>query len=140
MHGTSKSQPAPLTTFGGLVTLANPQSLPEGASPRNNDVDYSVGGVGTRNGTTNIASFSNSFVGPSPGQSAVDFSLGGALWNNPGNTLVDTGIYATSNLLATVSESSSVSSGSSSGGGVAWANPSNIDSSSALATVSTLMP
>lgn len=39
-----------LEGFGGIVTIANPQDLPENASPRNWDVDFTVGGVNQRDG------------------------------------------------------------------------------------------
>ena len=41
-HNLEQLGTASLDTLGGLVTFASPQDLPEGASPRNWDVDYIV--------------------------------------------------------------------------------------------------
>ena len=48
---------ATLDTLGGLYTAANPQDLPEGASPRNYDVDYITGSVYQRPGLQNVYSY-----------------------------------------------------------------------------------
>ena len=40
--------------MGGLITNCNPQDLPEGASPRNWDVDYITGSVFTRAGLQSV--------------------------------------------------------------------------------------
>ena len=45
--------------MGGLVTFASPQDLPEGASPRNYDVDYIVGSVFQRPGLQNVYVYAN---------------------------------------------------------------------------------
>jgi hypothetical protein len=39
-----------LETYGGLITIADPASLPEGASPRNWDIDFTIGGFQQRAG------------------------------------------------------------------------------------------
>ena len=84
--------------MGGLVTLANPESLPEGASPRCQDNDYLVGSTQTRAGLTSAYTYSGASVGPLPGGSAVDTSLDQSPWSNPANVLLNTGVYATTNL------------------------------------------
>lgn len=107
MHGTSAGSPVPLSTFGGLVTLASPSELPEGSSPRNYDVDFLVGSVGTRDGLRNVYSFSGSSVGPSPGTVAVNSPLIGNPWTNPTNILAHDFSYATVNCGANVNTSPS---------------------------------
>lgn len=97
MHG-SGGTPIAVNTLGGLVTLAGPQSVPDGASPRCYNNDFSVGGTGTRPGLTSIYSYAGSNVGPSPGGSAADNEFGAAPWSNPGNVLLNTGVYATASL------------------------------------------
>jgi hypothetical protein len=56
-HNLAQLGSAALDTFGGLISFASPQSLPEGASPRNFDVDFTVGGVGIRPGLVSIYSY-----------------------------------------------------------------------------------
>ena len=103
MHGTSPLAPVVLSGDGGLVTLAKPDSVPEGASPRTYDGDYEVGGWKTRAGLTNRYAFAEGVsLGPDPGGAAVDTPLaaGGAAWANPGNALLNTGVYATATMTA----------------------------------------
>ena len=90
MHGSSPAEvPIPITTIGGLVTLASPDTLPMGASPRNYDWDYLVGGGQTRPGLTSVYTQVDSEVGPqSPGQA------NSSTWNNPSNILLDDGSFA----------------------------------------------
>ena len=90
MHGTSPAEvPIPVTVIGGLVTLANPDSLPIGASPRNYDWDYLVGGGQTRPGLTNVYTQVDAEVGPrSPGLAAS------TTWLNPNNILAGDGSLA----------------------------------------------
>lgn len=90
MHGTSPAEvPIPLTTIGGLVTLANPDTLPMGASPRNYDWDYLVGSGQTRPGLTSVYRYGNSTVGPNAPGSATS-----STWNNPANVLAGNESYA----------------------------------------------
>ena len=56
-HNLQALGTASLDTMGGLVTFASPRDLPEGASPRNWDVDFSVGSVVTRPGLRSVYSF-----------------------------------------------------------------------------------
>ena len=103
MHGTSPLPPVVLSGYGGLVTLAKPDSVPEGASPRTYDGDYEVGGWKTRAGLTNRYTFAEGVsLGPDPGGAAVDtpLAVGGAAWANPGNALLNTGVYATATMTA----------------------------------------
>ncbi len=89
MHGSSPAEvPIPITTIGGLVTLASPDTLPMGASPRNYDWDYLVGEGQTRPGLTSVYTQADSEIGPqSPG------SANSSTWNNPGNILADDGSF-----------------------------------------------
>ncbi len=126
----------PINPSGGLVASVRPSELPDGASPRTYDTDFLAGRFMQRSGLNNPFTYSGSSVGPSPGGFAVDTSLGGSTWNNPSNVLVNTGAYASANLAASGSNSSSASTGSNAGGGVAWSNPANVDSNVAFASVS----
>jgi len=56
-HNLQALGTASLDTMSGLVTFASPRDLPEGASPRNWDVDYAVGSVFTRPGLASVYSF-----------------------------------------------------------------------------------
>jgi hypothetical protein len=89
LHGTSQGTPVPLSSFGGLATIADPNSIPEGASPRTQDTDYNVGSVFTRDGLTNAYTFANSSVGPQPGAAVV-----GPGWINPQNILKNDATFA----------------------------------------------
>ena len=48
--------------MGGLVTNANPQDLPEGASPRCFDVDFVTGSVFTRPGLQSVYTYASTLV------------------------------------------------------------------------------
>ena len=97
MHNLSGRQSAMLDTFSGTVSLAQPQDLPEGASPRCQNVDFSVGSVFTRQGLVNPFIYSGNLSGPNGGGNAVDTTNdGGSVWSNPGNALLNTGVYASS--------------------------------------------
>lgn len=83
MHGSSPADGLlPVATFGGLVSLAPAEALPDGASPRTWNTDYLVGQVKTRDGLTNVYNQSDSTVGPSHGSAASS-----ADWNNPDGLL-----------------------------------------------------
>ena len=65
MHGSAPaSAPVSVDSFGGLVTLADPSSVPAGASPRNYDRDFLVGSTIMRAGLTNAYSVVNAEAGP----------------------------------------------------------------------------
>jgi len=130
-HNLRGRASAQLETFSGTVTLAQPHDLPEGASPRNQNCDFSVGSVFTRQGLVNPFTYSGGTVGPVTGGTAADTSLNGAAWNNPGNVLLDTGVYATATFPFAEQQSASASLTCTSS---KWANPSNATSSSAYAT------
>jgi hypothetical protein len=90
---------AQLDTFSGTVTLAQATDIPEGGSPRNQNVDFSVGGAFTRQGLENPFTYANAYVGPGGGGNASVISFAGSpTWENPDNTLLNTGVYATSTL------------------------------------------
>ena len=90
MHGSSQSVPLAITTMGGLVTLANPETVPEGASPRTYDTDYLVGSAKTRAGLTNLYPVVDETIGPQ-----VPAAASSTTWVNPRNILVQDGIYTT---------------------------------------------
>lgn len=87
MHGTSQGAPVVLSGMGGLVTLAGSDLVPEGASPRTYDTDFSVGGVKTRSGLSNVISLASESVGPNPGTAAANVAQVGVPWQNPTNIL-----------------------------------------------------
>ena len=88
MHGGGN--PIPLSSYGGLITLADPTSVPEGASPRTYDTDYLVGQVGSRDGLRNAYLNASSEVGPDGGGLASSTT-----WVNPNNILADDSVYTT---------------------------------------------
>ena len=90
MHGTSAGAPVVLSGLGGLVTLADPETLPEGASPRTYDGDYDVGSWKTRAGLTSVYALSQASIGPNPAGVATSTT-----WSNPSNVLVNDGSYTT---------------------------------------------
>jgi hypothetical protein len=92
---TPAVQPVPLENYGGLVTLARPENVPEGASPRNYDMDYVVGSAQTRQPLENVYSFGDSNVGPNGPSSALNTTITGNPWLNPTNILTGDDSYAT---------------------------------------------
>jgi len=101
-------QPVVLDSFGGLVTTTRPEDLPEGASPRNNDVDFIVGRFIQRPGCNSVYTLAQAEYGPKGGAVASDIAAGPVAWENPSNILLDDGNYAT----AVLSTSSSLTVGS----------------------------
>ena len=90
---------AALSTFSGTVTLAAPQDLPEGASPRNQNMDFNVGSVFTRPGLTNPFTYQDS--SESGAGNAVTTVSQGSTWSNPSYVLENEGFYASNTLLST---------------------------------------
>ena len=131
-HNLQALGTASLDTMGGLITLANPQDLPEGASPRCWDVDYIVGSVFTRYGLQSVYTYSGEFVGPSLGGSATNVGSGVAwsspnsvLSNGPGYASIGTGTTLNANQVPTLAV------------GAGWTNPTNVFATGAsYATVS----
>lgn len=83
MHGTAPGEATvPITGIGGLVTLAVPESLPEGASPRTYNTDFNVGQGKCRDGLTRVYNPSTGSAGPNNGALAVS-----STWNNPSGLL-----------------------------------------------------
>lgn len=96
MHNTVGRTDASLGAFSGTLTLAEPESIPHGGSPRNQNVEFKVGKVRTRGPLTNPFTFSDSSAGPSAGGAAVNTALaGGVAWSSPGNVLTNNGQFAT---------------------------------------------
>lgn len=89
MHGTSQGAAVAISGYGGLVTLADPSSVPEGASPRTYDTDFLVGRVQTRAGLRSIYNSVTAEIGPNQPSAAAS-----STWLNPGNILADDGNYA----------------------------------------------
>ena len=78
MHGVSPGEATvPVTSLGGLVTLAVPESLPEGASPRTYNTDYNVGQAKSRDGMARVYNPSTGSAGPNNGAVATS-----STWNN----------------------------------------------------------
>jgi hypothetical protein len=124
-----------LEALGGLVASVRPSNLPNGASARTFDTDFLTSRVTQRPGEQSVYSYSGVQQGPNPAFSAVDTHSGNVPWSNPTGILEDDENYATATLVSSTSDTSSASTGTSSGGGVAWTNPQNIDSGSAYASV-----
>ena len=90
--------PVVLDSFGGLVTTARPEDLPEGASPRNNDVDFVVGRFIQRPGCQSVYTLAQAEYGPNGGASATVIDTILSPWVNPANILLDNETYATTTL------------------------------------------
>lgn len=86
MHG--QGIPIAVESYGGLVTLARPDNLPTGASPRTYDTDFEVGCVRTRAGLTSVVTAVDAEVGPNPPASAVS-----STWLNPTNITAEDGSF-----------------------------------------------
>lgn len=84
MHG--QGNPIPISSYGGLVTLADPTSVPEGASPRTYDTDFLVGQVKTRAGLRSAYITTNSTLGPN-----LPTVASSATWVTPNNILAADG-------------------------------------------------
>lgn len=85
-----------LETLGGLVTIADPTNLPEGASPRNWDIDFTIGGVNQRDGlyaalatpspTTVKFLYAKTFLQPNGQINNLAIDNVGALWSENVNS------------------------------------------------------
>lgn len=83
MHGPGTgSGSITLDAFGGLVSVASPNALPEGASPRTYDTDYIIGDVLTRDHLESRYSFGLAAAGPNGGSVAQDVDVTGVAWSN----------------------------------------------------------
>ena len=91
-------EPVVLDAFGGIVATARPEDIPEGASPRNNDVDFIVGRFIQRPGTQSVYRSATAQFGPNGGSSAVNVDTASAPWVNPTNILADDGSFTTISL------------------------------------------
>lgn len=87
MHGTSAGVPITLSGFGGLVSLASPDNLPEGASPRTYDTDFDVGSVRSRSGLTSYYNAASESVTNAP------TVANSSTWNTPDAILLNDGSY-----------------------------------------------
>ena len=98
---------AELSVFSGTVTIAAPQDLPEGASPRNQNCDFMVGSVLTRPGLTNPFTFQDSSVSGT-GNAVTTFPQisgpVGSTWNNQNNLLGSNPGFFASSALTSITE------------------------------------
>ncbi len=85
-------QPVVLETLGGIVATSRPEDLPEGASPRNNDVDFIASRIVQRPGASSVYTLRSSAYGPRGGGFAESIGTG-APWVNPDNILLEDGSY-----------------------------------------------
>jgi hypothetical protein len=90
-------QAVALETYGGLVTLARPENVPEGASPRNYDIDYLIGSAQTRAPLQSVYSYEDADTGARTPDAAVNTTLTGKAWQNPTSVFAGDGSYATCN-------------------------------------------
>lgn len=139
MHNLSGRAAAQLNVFSGLVTIAEPHDLPEGASPRNQNVDFGIGSVKTRGSLINPFVYSNSSIGPIAGGAAVDTNIGGQVWTNPTRVLTDSGMFASSFIAGSGNISPTVTGITQSGGTILWSNLADmvLDGSSGYASINT---
>ena len=90
MHNISQAvQSLPLETYGGLIAFIRPENLPEGASPRNQDMDFLVGSAQTRAPLQSVYSYAAASSGPNRGQSAAS-----STWSDPSAVLSNGASYA----------------------------------------------
>lgn len=94
MHGTSGGAPVALSSYGGLVTLADPSSIPEGASPRTYDTDFLVGEVHSRPGLTSVYAYEGVTSSINGAGAAVGT---GTVWSTPANILANDGQFTSTN-------------------------------------------
>ena len=91
--------PVVLDNHGGIVSIARPEDIPEGASPRCNDVDFLVGRFIQRPGEESVYANVLTQFGPVTGTVADDIDTESMPWTNPGHILLNDGSFATVNLL-----------------------------------------
>lgn len=72
----------PLTTFGGLSTIADQYSLPLGSSPRCQNMDFNIGSVFSRSGLTSEFVYNNGIVTNTAGLGA-NSTPPNLPWSNP---------------------------------------------------------
>lgn len=121
-HNLKGRATASLETFSGVVTLAQPENLPEGASPRTQNTSFNVGAVHTRPGAQNKFSFSGGSVSALP-LIATDIADGAsAAWTNP-NGIKGSSSFASVGLGNAGSASAAPQNIVSSGVGIPWNNP-----------------
>jgi hypothetical protein len=84
----------PLETVGGLACALRPEDLPEGASPRNYDIDYMTNRWYQRPGCKSVYSYAAAATGPNGGDAAANVTVTGNAWTNPANILANDGSYA----------------------------------------------
>src|ERR1700675_650074 len=89
------TQSVPLRGFFGWVTDAAPENLPEGLSPDNGNVEYTVGSVEQRDGIQNVFSFAGEASGPNAPTLGTNLPTGTVAWQSPGNITTHDGAYAT---------------------------------------------
>lgn len=116
----------PLSAFLGLYTEASDVDLPEGASPRCNDVDFIIGSVLMRPGLLNAFSFQGGGIGPNLCQAGIDVPSGGVPWSNPSNITLNDGSHATITPVTSGNPALYCGAGSDNGGAHPWASPTNI--------------
>lgn len=61
-HNLQALGTASLDTMGGMITLADPRDVPEGASPRCWDVDFNVGSVMSRPGLASVYTYATTLL------------------------------------------------------------------------------
>lgn len=110
MNNALGQSDVPLTVFGGAVTEMAPEDLPEGASPVNQDVDYTPGAVFTRDGRKNQFVYNDFFAENLAGfgsSNPGEFDPDEAVWTNPLNITLDVpGTYAETKLASAGGSSS----------------------------------
>lgn len=90
MHNAQGRKVLTLDTMGGLVTIADDNSVPSGASPRNNDVDFEVGEVHTRPPLIGVFDLHGQDFTAIPTSNVALAPSPGALWTTPENIVSTT--------------------------------------------------
>src|ERR1700744_1004496 len=125
-----------LEVFGGTITAALDHDIPEGGSPRNQDVDFTVGSVATRAGLTSAFDFTT--VSEGNPQTAVSQTPVLNPWVNPGNILLNLGGTYASFTPSNEAESQEITpafvNDLTGGGTTPWTNVGNMTSPTAFAT------
>lgn len=140
-HSPADKFPIPQEAVNGLITNANPNDLPQSASPWCQNRDFKIGSNYQRGGLVNQYSFGGESQGPFAGATAVDVVEGGSEWTNPSGILSNGSSGATVVLSNGGSPTSIPSAGTDLGGSYPWTTPANLKTTgTGYATISMTIP
>lgn len=124
-----------LSTIGGLCVETDDTDLPEGASPRNWDMDYLIGSALTRPGLSSVFTYDGLAVGPNNPSTASDRVITNVPWKNVGNLLLNNGTFTSVTPAALNIPTLTPNTGVNATATHPWASPQNIGSASLTTTV-----